>query len=187
MVDGSMRVVPILMVSCLLASSCSDGGGTADTRPDSVDDTAPDASGDTTADSATEAGGDTGADAADVVVPPPPDCGEGLSIERSADDGTVAFELYRCMPQICGGGCPVSQPQLVLRANGHVDVATPDTIEYTKTHHNWADALVATLPDRRLRWRVEFDFSEGMVERHFVSSETLDGTPILAETSFELR
>lgn len=124
---------------------------------------------------------------ADVVIPPPPDCGDGLLITREGASGDVWFRLERCMPMICGGGCPVSSPQLVITHAGRTDVATSDLIVYTKTHHNWLDSLVATLPDRKLLWRVEFDFEDGLVERHILAIEALDGSPILLETTIAIR
>jgi hypothetical protein len=125
-------------------------------------------------------------DQAEVDIPGPPDCGDGVLVTREATNGDVAFRLDRCMAPVCGGGCPVTSPQLIVVTPGHTDVATSDVIAYTQTHHNWLDSLVATLPDRRIDWHVEFVFEDSLVERHTISIEALDGSPILDETVFEI-
>jgi len=170
-------------------AACGDDGATADaTTATEVGDTITTEVGDTIT---TEVGDtvmpDTVADIRpDVVIPDPPDCGSGVLITREGSKDGVSFRLDRCMPQICGGGCPVSSPQLVIVHPGGTDVGLAAQIEYGKTHHNWMDSLVATLPDRRLRWMVVFDFDDGMVEQHTVAIDALDDSPILAPITFAI-
>jgi hypothetical protein len=107
-----------------------------------------------------------------------------MVIERSLTDAAsgVSFVLRRCTAPICAGGCDTYPIYFSLTHDGMTDVADArGAFMYMQTHHNWMDSLVATLPDRRLRWRVEFD--GGCTLTHFVSAETLDGTPILADTA----
>jgi hypothetical protein len=98
------------------------------------------------------------------------------------EDGMVAFELLRCMPQLCAGGCPVLDVFFSLTYQGRTDEATSSEIEYTQTHHNWADDLVATLSDRRLRWRTQVPEAGEFILEHHVAVEDLEGNPILVET-----
>ena len=58
-----------------------------------------------------------------------------------------------------------------------------DALLYTNSHHNWADALVATVGDVELRWAVMFS-SEGMLE-HRVSA-TRNGAEIVPDTAVEV-
>ncbi|MBN1947214.1 MAG: hypothetical protein JW797_16200 [Bradymonadales bacterium] len=163
------------------------------TEPDQPADPATDPVSDPTepdqpADPATDPVADqaTDADQADVEIPPPPDCGDWALVTREGWNDEVSFRLDRCMPQICGGGCPVSSPQLIVVTAQRTYVATSEVIVYTQTHHNWLDSLVATLSDCRITWRVEFTFEEQLLELHYIAIETLDGTPILEETVFEI-
>jgi len=169
-----------------------------DTPPDTSPDAAPrvDAWVDATSDAIRDAGSDAVLDVApdapadavaDVTLPPPPACqGENLLVTREGTNGDVSFRLDRCLPPICGGGCPVYSPQLTVVTPGRTWIALPADITYNQTHHNWQDSLSALLPDARITWRVEFDFDEGLVERHFVAVETLDGAPVLPETLFSI-
>lgn len=177
------------------ADIAADAAPPIDVRaPDTAPDEAPGV--DTRADTASDTPGDAVSDAAppapadaraDVALPPPPTClGDDLLVTREGTNGDVSFRLDRCMPSICGGGCPVYSPQLTVVTPDRTCVALSDDIVYTKTHHNWGDSLVATLSDVRVTWRVEFDFDEGMVELHYVAIESIDGAPVLAETLFRI-
>lgn len=106
-----------------------------------------------------------------------------MLVHRAGDsaDRAVSFVLDRCFAQVCVGGCIVSDVSLTLGYQGRTDVVSGDQIEYTPSHHNFSDALVGTLPDRRIRWRFELEAPNG--ELHFLSVEALDGAVILPETS----
>ena len=96
------------------------------------------------------------------------------------DDGRVEFELDRCMASICAGGCQVFSVYFRLVYDGRTDEAWDAQIDYTLTHHNWDDSLIAALPDRSLRWEVKLvDVESGIA--NFVAIDALDGSPILEE------
>ena len=140
--------------------------------------------------SALDGGGQRDAGSARDAGPPViPACRANFSPERTTgrNSSGVSFELHRCIGgPICAGGCPAYAVYFALTHGGATYAALEPDIAYTATHHNWTDHLVATLPDRRTYWRIEFDFGgTGVVHRHYVRSEALDGTPILPET--ELR
>lgn len=101
-------------------------------------------------------------------------------------DGQVRSVLNRCASNLCGGGCGIGTVGFAVTYNGRTDAAKGASIKYTKTHHNFDDSLVATLPDRVLKWRINGDPIDpngpAFQARYFVSVETLDGTPLLAET-----
>jgi len=123
------------------------------------------------------AGGESGAGGYDLP------CHEDLvraeTIGRTAD-GSVEFELERCMNLICGGGCPVSSVYLRVVYAGRTDEAWDEQIDYTQTHHNWYDSLTATLPERSLRWHVRQN-PDAPGEEHLVGIDATDGSPILEE------
>ncbi|HEY3497634.1 MAG TPA: hypothetical protein VGK73_23210, partial [Polyangiaceae bacterium] len=94
-------------------------------------------------------------------------------------DGSIDFELQRCMATVCGGGCQVYSVYFRITHDGRTDEAVDEQIEYTQTHHNWSDSLTATLPDRTLRWRVGITEPFGMEDT--VAIDALDGSPILED------
>jgi hypothetical protein len=128
--------------------------------------------------------GQGGADGTACVLnpaPPPdfscnPESQERVTIQGTSADGSVGFVLHRCMSQICAGGCGVYDVHLSLCYDGRTDEAGSDQIEYTLTHHNWDDSLVATLSDRRLSWQTEIESS------YALAVETLGGDVILPDT-----
>lgn len=99
-------------------------------------------------------------------------------------DGQVSYVLNRCASNPCGGGCDIGQVSFALSYDGRTDAGKNAGIAYTKTHHNFDDSLVVTLPDRVLKWRVVgvFPPGSGIKLKFFVRVDTLDGAPILAET-----
>jgi hypothetical protein len=99
---------------------------------------------------------------------------------RSAE-GDVSYVLDRCMWMVCAGGCDVTDVSFSLTYGGRTDFARGDEVAYTRTHHNWNDSLVATLPDRLLRWRVVFSLDDGTLTP-YVSVEARGGAVILPET-----
>jgi len=58
-----------------------------------------------------------------------------------------------------------------------------DLLDYTNTHHNWADALIAEDDTIRMVWHVEYQ-SGPLV--YYVRAETLAGVEVLAETEMTL-
>jgi hypothetical protein len=163
-----------------------DGGGGADAGLDAARDAAGmDAAG-------TDAGGEDGSagDSGDGLDAAVPEDAAGLCEDfyrfshdtGATGDGTVSFDLRRCIRLCPAGGCEAYAFYYALRHDGTTHTASRrEQIEYTVTHHNWQDSAVATLADRRIRWRTDFELDTGDVI-YFVSSETLDGTPILPET-----
>jgi hypothetical protein len=148
----------------LIVAGCGDDGSAADAGTDAG------------VDGAVDAGSDAGG---------PMTCEPAEWLFRShagqTDDGSVAFSLRFCQANACGGGCERYPIDFSLTFDGATWTAIRPQIEYTVTHHNWYDSLVATLPDRRLRWRVDTDvMTWGW--RHYVSAETLAGDVLLAET-----
>jgi hypothetical protein len=97
----------------------------------------------------------------------------------ASTDGTVSFELERCVELCVAGGCRVQALAFALTYGGATHRASASQLSYSATHHNWTDSLVASLPDRRLRWRTE---GGGPVAGEFVSAETLEGAALLPET-----
>lgn len=99
-----------------------------------------------------------------------------------SEDGAVSYLMDSCIqvPELCVGGCYVFSASFSLSYLGRTDHASSAQVEYTSTHHNWSDSLVATLPDRRLFWRTDFD--SGGSDTMTVAVEGLDGVVILPET-----
>ncbi len=120
-------------------------------------------------------------DSALICQPPTEDFGRQTA--KSAD-GAVRYVLDRCaVSRICAGGCAIAEASFTLTYGGRTDNARGADITYTRTHHNWNDSLVATLPDRVLRWKVVVDeASPTFVMKAFVQVDTSQGTPILPET-----
>ena len=183
---------------CALAAACGDDstgmdaapadtGGTDGARLDASTDAAGmDAAG---RDAAGE-DGSAGSDAGEGLDSAVPDDAAGLcdtfyrfSHDTGATaDGTVSFDLRRCIRLCPAGGCEAYAFYYALRHDGATHTADRrEQIEYTVTHHNWQDSAVATLADRRIRWRTDYDLMTGAMV-YYVSAETLDGTPLLAET-----
>ncbi len=72
----------------------------------------------------------------------------------------------------------------VLSFNGETHfVEAWDRIDYTNTHHNWGDSLVAEDDTLRMFWRVQY--ANGPLV-HWVRAETLDGVEVLVETEVTL-
>ena len=97
----------------------------------------------------------------------------------ASTDGSVSFELERCGELCVAGGCRVQPLAFSLTYGGATYRATASQIEYSATHHNWTDSLVATIADRRLRWRIEGGVA---TPGEYVSAEDLAGATLLAET-----
>ena len=152
------------VVLLLIATACGDGGG------------APDAG----ADAGTDAGGTDAGDDGGAGTCEPAEWLFRMHGGRT-DDGSVAFLLRFCQANACGGGCERYPIDFSLTFDGATWNATRPQIEYTVTHHNWYDSLVATLPDRRLRWRVDTDVMT-FGWHHYVSAESLAGDVLLPET-----
>jgi hypothetical protein len=98
-------------------------------------------------------------------------------------NGQVRYVMDRCSRNVCAGGCDIGAVSFALTYAGRTDAAKGSDIAYTRTHHNWNDSLVATLPDRVLKWRIVVDeLAPVFPPKQFVSVETLAGDPILADT-----
>ncbi len=98
-------------------------------------------------------------------------------------NGQVRFVLDRCERNVCAGGCDIFGVYFALTYDGRTDAAKGSDIAYTRTHHNWHDSLVATLPDRVLKWRIVVDeLAPVFAPKQYVSVETLAGAAILADT-----
>src|SRR5262245_46516572 len=170
----------------------ADGGGTDGARLDAATDAAGMDAGGTDA-AGRDAAGDDDAGAGDAgegLDSAVPDDAAGLcetfyrfSHDTGATtDGTVSFDLRRCIRLCPAGGCEAYAFYYALRHDGATHIADRrEQIEYTVTHHNWQDSAVATLADRRIRWRIDYDLGTGAMV-YYVSSERLDGTPLLPET-----
>lgn len=98
-------------------------------------------------------------------------------------DGKVSYVLNRCAFNACAGGCGIGDVYFALTYLGRTDAAKGAQVQYTRTHHNWNDALTATLPDRVLKWWVVLDENDPELDWTMqVNVEALDGTVILAPT-----
>jgi len=170
--SGMKAIHPLVCLLAVGLAACADGGGTARPAPDggARDTGAPDGA-------LSDSGGPDG-DGGLVCD------GENEHLVRetaASASGDVSYVLDRCMWMICAGGCDVSRVSFSLTYGGRTDSASGDDIVYTRTHHNWNDSLVATLPDRVLEWRVAFSLDGGTLTP-FVSVETRGGDVILPET-----
>jgi hypothetical protein len=104
-------------------------------------------------------------------------------------DGSVRFALVRffCVEAPQGwafaGGCPVTAERFELTFGGSTYVADrPEQLAYEMSHHHGNDAVTATLPDRRLHWRIAWDIGGDTGFHHYVRAVDLDGTELLPET-----
>ncbi|MBZ0115647.1 MAG: hypothetical protein K8H88_01540 [Sandaracinaceae bacterium] len=136
-------------------------------------------------------------DAAVVEWPPLPECRmayEGAPLrDHEVVRGTapgVSFALWRCYAdQAAGRSALYRADRFELAFEGRTYRATTLAIDYTNTHHNWADSLVAVpsgpgAPEVTLRWRVVFDSTVGL--RHYVSASAAGGTVLLPETETDV-
>jgi hypothetical protein len=104
-------------------------------------------------------------------------------------DGTVRFRLTRsfCAELPPGwafsAGCPVYADRFELTYGGTTRVvADPSQIAYTASHHHGLDAIEASTAEERMRWRIHYDAVGDGQYHHFVSSTSVGGATLLAET-----
>ena len=190
---GARRTVGLLLVVFLAACSgandkpppAGDAGG-ADRPADHA--VAVDAGTDAPADDVGSADRPTSADTGGgTPIDPNPMCdpaNEHLwKWSGMTANGEVRWALNRCAWNVCAGGCAVGDVYFALTYNGRSDAARGSDIAYTRTHHNWNDSLIATLPDRVLKWRIVVDESASTFKpKYFVSVQSRTGASILPET-----
>ena len=177
-----------LLLVCLLAC----GGGSEKPSLDAGAQWSPHDDGGSSADSAVST---PGSDAS--AQQPPGDGGTHVDPTLTCDpehevlwpqtghsaDGKVSYVLNRCAFNACAGGCGIGEVYFSLTYLGRTDAAKGAQVQYTRTHHNWNDALTATLPDRLLKWWVVLDENDPELDWTMqVSVEARDGAIILAPT-----
>jgi hypothetical protein len=108
------------------------------------------------------------------------------------DDEVMRFEGYNVTAELVRrwagqgvGESAIYAPvyyRFDYRGKTHL-VETWDALDYTNSHHNWADALEAVDDELRMFWRVAY---ESGPLAYYVRAETLAGVEVLPETPVTL-
>ncbi len=110
-----------------------------------------------------DAGGEVVTDAlAEPIDDAPRHFPDDVLEARSADGGVSMTLVRRWGAQGVGQSAIYAPVSFALTFGGRTYLADAwDAFDYTNTHHNWNDALTATIGDVRLSWKVEYDLEHG--------------------------
>jgi hypothetical protein len=120
------------------------------------------------------------------LAPLTPEAGYDDPVHAASDDDAIEVRVDRVwVAQGVGHSAIFAPASFELRWGDRVDrVVAWDAIDYTNTHHNWYDSLVATTHDGlQLHWKVNFDLFGDTGLTHFVWVTDDDGTTLLPETT----